>query len=220
MLKLPTIPWPFFFLAVYGVIVIILRLNIPDSETLLSLIKDLYGRYGYYLIFIGALFEAMFLITLYVPGSAVILLGAAISKTGIIQFPLALLVAVCGLLIGYSINYILGKYGWYHVLLQIGLEKGIEMAKKRLEKHQTKTILLGYFHPSGASILSTAAGVLKIPFRKFISLSFIAQVFWAILWGSLAYSFGLPLVEFFIKYFSYVVILGVVVWVVIKFVKR
>lgn len=201
-----------FYLAFF----IFVRGRIPDAETLLDFIKDLYKTYGYYLIFFGALLEGMFLVGLYVPGSATVLLGASLSKTGVVQYPIVLVLATLGLLISYSINYLLGKYGWYHVLARLGLNKGLDIAKDKLEKHQTKTIFLGYFHPGSASFLSTAAGILKTPFKKFLILSFFAQFGWAIVWGSLAYFFGLPMVEFLLKYFVFVLPTIIVIWVVRK----
>jgi len=201
----------------YFAFFIFVRGRIPDAETLLDFIKELYKTYGYYLVFFGALLEGMFLIGLYVPGSATILLGASLSKTGVVQYPIVLILATLGLLIAYTINYLLGKYGWYHVLARLGLNSGLDIAKDKLEKHQTKTIFLGYFHPGSASFLSTAAGILKIPFKKFLILSFFAQFGWAIVWGSLAYIFGLAMVEFLLKYFVFVLPAVIFIWMVRKF---
>lgn len=201
----------------YFTLFLFIRGRIPDAETLLDFIKELYKTYGYYLVFFGALLEGMFLIGLYVPGSTTVLLGASLSKTGVVQYPIVLILATSGLLIAYAINYLLGKYGWHHVLARLGLNKGIDIAKDKLEKHQTKTIFLGYFHPGSASFLSTAAGILKIPFKKFLILSFFAQSLWAILWGSLAYFFGLTMVEFLLKYFVFVLPTIIAIWMVRKF---
>ena len=195
---------------------IFVRGRILDAETLLALIQDLYGTYGYYLVFLGAFLEATFLISLYLPGATVVLLGAALSRTGVIEFPIALSLTILGFITGYTINYILGKYGWYRVLARLGLKKGIEIAKARLENSQSKTILLGYFHPSSASFIATAAGVLRVPFKKFFLLSLLSQLFWSLLWGSLAYVFGITLVELFLKYFGFVVVGLVGIWLLRK----
>lgn len=220
MQKIPSIPLPLLFLGIYLVFLIYLKGVIPDAQTLLSVLKELYGTYGYVIVFVSAFLESMFVVSLYVPGSTAILLGAALSRTGVVQFPVVLFLAICGLLLGYIINYFLGKHGWYHVLSRMGLTKGLEVAKTKLEQHQIKTILLGYFHPTGASFLSTAAGVLKIPFRRFITLSVIAQVFWGLLWGGLSYLVGLSLVEFFLKYFTFFVIGVVAIWWIRKSLKK
>lgn len=207
-------------LGFYFAFFIFVRGRIPDAEILLTAIKELYEAYGYYLVFFGAILEGTFLIGLYVPGSATILLGASLSKTGVVQYPIILVLATLGLLISYSINYLLGKYGWYHVLARLGLNKGIDIAKEKLEKNQAKTIFLGYFHPGSASFLSTAAGILKMPFKKFLVLSFLAQSLWAIFWGSLAYFLGLPMVEFLLKYFVFVLPAIIAIWMIRKFLMR
>jgi len=204
----------------YFAFFIFVRGRIPDAETLLGFIKELYKTYGYYLVFFGALLEGMFLVGLYVPGSATVLLGASLSKTGVVQYPIVLILAAFGLMLAYSINYLLGKYGWYHVLARLGFGKGIDIAKEKLEKHQAKTIFFGYFHPGSASFLSTAAGILKMPFKKFLILSLFAQSLWGILWGSLAYFLGLPMVEFILKYFVFVLPTVIVIWMVRKFLLR
>ncbi|EKD65326.1 MAG: hypothetical protein ACD_50C00117G0008 [uncultured bacterium] len=194
--------------------------KVPDAETLISIAKNLYGAYGYYIIFLGALLEGTFIVGLYLPGATVVLLGAALSKTGVIQFPIALGIGIAGFMSGYIINYFLGKYGWYRVLNHMGLKKGIDIAKAKLENNETRTILLGYFHPGSASFLSTAAGVMKIPIKRFLVLSFIAQLFWSLVWGSIAYLFGVTLVELFLKYFGFVVIGAVGIWLLRKYLKK
>ena len=207
-------------LGFYFAFFIFVRGKIPDAETLLGIIKDLYGTYGYYLVFFGALLEATFIISLYLPGATVVLLGAALSRTGAIQFPIALFLAILGFVIGYTINYVLGKYGWYRLLSRLGLKKGIEIAKTRLKDNQVKTILFGYFHPSSASFITTAAGVLRVPFRRFFLLSLLSQLFWSLLWGSLAYLFGATLVELFLKYFGFVVVGAIIIWFLRKRLKK
>lgn len=218
--KIPETLGIILLLGFYLTFFLFVRGRIPDAETLLSTIKDLYGAYGYYLVFLGALLEATFLISLYLPGATVVLLGAVLSRTGVIEFPIALSLAIIGFIIGYTINYVLGKYGWYRVLNRLGLKKGIEIAKTRLENNESKTILFGYFHPSSASFISTASGIIRIPFKKFFLLSLLSQLFWSLLWGSLAYLFGITLVELFLKYFGFVVVGGVIVWLLRKRMKK
>lgn len=220
MPKLPTILGPLLLVSLYFSVIFVIRQQFPDSEAFIESIKDFYGTYGYPLVFFGALFEATFLIGLYLPGATVVLLGAALSRTGVLEFPLVFILGTFGLCTGYSINYFLGRYGWYHILGQVGLKKGVELAKDRLTKHGDKAIFLGFIHPSSASLLSTAAGITRMPLKRFLSLSFTVQLFWSGFWGGLAYHFGFPLVEFLLKYFIFV-LLGVgAVWIISKLLKR
>lgn len=219
MSKLPTLLGPLIFLVFYIALFIVIRGTIPDPSTLIENIKNLYGSYGYLIIFFGSFLEALFIIGLYLPGATVVLLGAALSKTGVIEFPLVYLLSNIGLCMGYSINYILGKYGWYHVLNRFGLGRGIDTAKNNLVKHKRKAIFIGFIHPSSASFLSTAAGVTGFQFREFFILAVLSQAFWSLVWGSLAYFFGLPLVEFFLKYYSLVILAIIAIWIGKKILK-
>lgn len=220
MTKFFTFAGPILLLVFYIAIVFFIRGKLPNTETLLATIAGLYGTVGYPLILVAAVAEATFLLGLYVPGSAVVLLGAALSRTGVVSFPLVYLLGTFGLVTGYTINYFLGKYGWYHILTQLGFEKGIEKAQEKIAQHGSRAIFLGYVLPSSASFFSTAAGVLGMPFKKFTLTSIITQCFWSLLWGTLAFFFGVPLIEFILKNFVFVVVALVSIWVIKRYVLK
>lgn len=201
-------------LLVYGGIIIFLRGHIPDAKTIIKIISDLYKTYGYSLVFVGGILEGLFLIGNYVPGSAVIFLGSALSRTGQLQFPWVIFFGVVGLNVAYSANYFLGKYGWYHILARFGLEKQILYTEKKLKENTFKAIGIGYFSITTAAFVSTAAGIIRLPFRRFLMLSIVSQLFWSLVWGGVAYFFGLPLIEFVLKYFALAAVaIGIVLMV-------
>lgn len=204
---------PLIFLTVYLSLFIILRGRIPDTATVIREIQELYTVYGYYLVLIGAFFEGLFPIGMYIPGSTVVLLGAVLSKTGIIQFPLVIILGTLGFVLAYTANYFLGKYGVYRLLSFLGLDREINSAKIRLERNHVKAIFFGCISPAPAAFLSTAAGVLKIPFQRFLVLVIISQFFWSMLWGSIVYIFGMPLVEFILKNLFIIIGFIVIIWI-------
>lgn len=199
-------------IAIYIAILWLARKYIVDAPTLINNLKNLYDTYGYWLIFVGAMLEGMFIVGLYLPGSLVVLLGAALAKTGVVSFPLVILIAVLGFNVGYSINYLLGKYGWYRVVEGLGFKKQIDHAKAKLEKYEIMALLFGYVMPSAASFLTTAAGIMHFPYKKFLIASLFIQTGWSLLWGTLAYVLGLTFVEYFIQYFGFVVIIGLAIY--------
>lgn len=216
---------PLILFLLYAVFIFFIKQKVPqDPNEFIIFVKGFYKDYGYYLIFFGALFEATFLVSFFVPGSTVILLGAALSRTGVVEFPLVILIGTAGLVTGYVINYFLGKYGWYRLLVIFGLEKGIKNAEEKIKKHGAKAIVLGYISPGPAAFISTAAGVLEMPFRKFLLLSVICQFFWSVFWGSIAYVFGVVVVEtilvFVIRYFIPIIIGTALIILIVKFRKR
>lgn len=197
---------------IYITILWLARKYIVDAPTLIKNLKNLYDIYGYWLIFFGAMLEGMFIVGLYLPGSLVVLLGAALAKTGVISFPVVILLAVLGFNTGYTINYLLGKYGWYSLVEGFGFKKHIDHAKAKLEKYEVMALLFGYVMPSAASFLTTSAGIMHFPFKKFIIASLIIQTGWSLLWGTLAYVLGLTFVEYFIQYFGFIVIIGLAIY--------
>lgn len=209
---------PFTIIVIYIVAIFLIKGRLPTPEDLLNSIKDWYILYGNYLVFFASLLEAIFLLGLYVPGSTVILFGAALSKSGATNFTSVLFLATLGLLTGYTINYFLGKYGWYHVLSKFGLETGLNEAKEKLHKHGGKAFFVGYIFPNGGAFLSTAAGVMKMPFGKFFLYSLLVQAFWTVVWGSVAYFIGPVFVELFMKYFSYIVLGIIAIYIFRKYV--
>jgi membrane protein DedA with SNARE-associated domain len=204
--------------AFYFLVIVIIRWKVPSAEKVIAYITDLYQQYGYAIVFVSGILEALFLIGLYFPGSVAILLGAVVARSGVVSLPLIIVIGTLGMLIGYTVNYFMGKYGWYHVLSQFGLEKSLVEAEKNLKKHGIKAITLGYISPNTGSLISTAAGVMKMPFGKFLLLSAFCQLFWSSVWGTVAYLIGNVFVEIFLKYFTFVVWIAIIGWVVWKYV--
>lgn len=203
------------FFVGYAAFILVLQKILPPPESILEILKNLYLSYGYLLVFIAGVLEGIFLVGLYVPGSQTILLGGVMARTGVVQLPLVILFTTVGLLIGFSINYVLGKYGWYHVVEKFGLKEPLAVAKEKLEKHRKVALFFAYASPNSAAFITTAAGILRVPFKKFFLLSLIAQVVWSTIWGVLAYLIGPVLIELFLKYF-YLIVLGIVLYWFLK----
>lgn len=216
MVKYKKLLKPLFLLGLYLILLIFISSKIPNPQIFIEKIKELYFVVGYPLIFLSALLEALFLVGFYIPGSTVILLGAAMAKVGVVGYFWVFIFGTLGLMTGYIVNYSLGRHGWYHLLTHLGFKKGVEMAKRRIEKDGVKAIFLGYFFPGSASLFSTAAGILHMPFKKFLLISFLAQSFWGLIWGNLAYSFGFRAIELIMKYFIFLLIAIGIIWLIGK----
>ena len=106
--KVTTLFGPFVLLVFYVCVIFFIYRVLPRPEMLLGILIDLYKQYGYAIVLIGAFLEGLFLVGMYVPGSTVVLLGAALSKTGVLSFPITIGLGVAGLVAGYIVNYFLG----------------------------------------------------------------------------------------------------------------
>jgi len=193
---------------------------VPPADQIVRTISGFYERFGYPFIFVSGILESLFMIGFYFPGSAAILLGAALARTGVVFLPFIIFFGTAGIMLGYIVNYFLGKYGWYKVLSRFGLEKGIEVAQDKLEKHGPKAFFVGYLSPNSASLLSTAAGVTGYPFVKFLLYSLISQIFWSSVWGVIAFLFGEIFINLFLKYAQFVVVIIIGIFLVREFWKK
>lgn len=220
MLKIARVILPIGLFIFYFAVALFIRSKFSDTTSFLSAIRGVYANVGYPLIFFGGVLESMFLVGLFVPGSVVLLMGATLSRLGIIEYHYVYLLGTTGLVLGYTLNYFLGKYGWYHVLSFFSLEKGIIAARENLKKYGYKTLFLGYVFPGSASLFSTASGIIKMDFKKFLFISILSQGFWSLVWGIIAYFFGIHIVEFVAKYFIFLLIGIAALWGTKKLIAR
>lgn len=209
-----------FFVLVYALLFYFLRDKIRDLPQILTATEQIYGSYGYYLIFMGALIEGIFILGFYIPGSLVVYLGASLARLGIISFPLVVLFGTLGFSLGYSINYCLGRFGWYRILEGIGFEEQIAKTKIKLKQHYNQALFFGYIMPSTGALISTSSGILKVPFRQFIIKTIIIQLHWSLLLGGLAYLFGMTFINVFLLYFGPILIFGFIIYQIVRYFKK
>ncbi len=210
----------FAFVLIYTVVIIFLRNKIPDASKMILIAEEIYGTYGYLLIFLAALVEGAFIIGFYLPGSFIVFLGVSLARMGITSFPLVIFFGTLGFCFGYSINYLLGRFGWYRIIEGVGFEKKITETKDNLKHHYNKALFWGYIMPSTGSMLSTASGIMKVPFREFIFKTIATQFFWSFLLGGMAYIFGMTFIRMFLIYFGLIAFLGFGTYLLHKYKKK
>lgn len=182
---------PIIVIGAYLIVYIIWRmLNLPTNEAAASLIMEKFSQYGLWLVFIGALLEGFLVVGQYFPGGAIIFLGVISAGTDIPRAATVVAVVFLAFAISYTLNYLLGKYGWYRLFLKFGFSSSIETAKQKLIKQDVAAIFFSYWDPNLASLTATAAGVLQIPLRHFETISLPCIVFWNTFWGIFVYQLG------------------------------
>jgi len=191
--------------------------HIPSNEELIGVMKVYFERYGYSVLFFSALIESIPLICLYFLGSSIVLLAAAFSRQGTLNIFSVVLVTGAAMLIGFILNYFIGKHGWFKIFIKFGLGDTLENSKAKIEKHGDKWIWLSYFHPNIGAFTSTAYGILKMPFRKFVITSIFAVLAWCTFWGAFCF-FGSGIIEGIIKA-RWLLVGCAFVWIIFQIVK-
>jgi len=187
---------PLSLLVAYFLMILIWKLiGLPEGDNLVKIITNFFNNYGLLVVFIGALIEGFFLLGQYFPGSTIIFLGViSAGKNGFRAFQIVSLVALA-FLIAYTLNYLLGYYGWYKLFVKFGLKKPLDNAEKKLKTNEFRAIFLSYWEPNLSSIMATAAGILKMNIKKFLLYSLICIIIWESAWGFLVFFLGSKALE-------------------------
>ena len=183
--------WPIILLAFFSLIWIVWNSSgLPQDAELIAATEKYFIQYGYWIVLVSAIIEGMLVAGLYYPGSLVIFLGVIFAGKNVPTVALVVLLTSIGLTIAYGMDYLLGRYGWYRLLLKFGLQNPIENAQQKLIQYGPRAIFLSYWHPNLAALTSTAAGILQFPIKKFAIYSILSIACWNIFWGTLAYFIG------------------------------
>jgi len=215
ILKLLSVP--LILVAIYlSMFVIWQLLNLPTDDQMVAITKSAFEKYGLWVVFISALIEGFLLLGQYFPGGIIIFLGVISAGKDVPRAVEVVSVVCAAFIIAYTLNYLVGKYGWYKLLVKFGLGKSLNDAKQKLSTQGLNAIIFSYWEPNLASITATAAGILQIPMKDFQIYSVPGVIVWNIFWGTLVFSLGTTALQ--IVGLKYVLIIFAV-WVAIILLK-
>ncbi len=211
--------FPLILILVYAVFWYLSTGIIPTTDEIISSFGRFYERYGYEIVFAAALIESLILVGLPAPGGAVLALGAVFARTGETNLFFVILFAIIGSMVGYTIDYFLGYYGFSNFLKKTCFGKyiGIDNTSRKFSR---KAMFLSFFYGNIGSVTSLAAGSLKYEFKKFFLIAFLATTFWATFWGLLIFSLGTVVITILSRYIFIVVIILIIVSYLVNLNKR
>lgn len=163
--------------------------DLPSADVFTDRIGAWIYTYGAPILFISALAEGMLLVGGYFPGIFVITISVITARTPY-EAAFSVLVGSAGLFVAHMINYALGRFGWYRILVRFGLSSSVTQARARLEKRGAVAIFLSYWMPSLAALTDTAAGIMHLPFFRFALWSLAGVLFWDTVAGTVMYYLG------------------------------
>ena len=182
---------PIFVLGIFLFIYLAWRFfALPPEEEILEIARFYFDKYGLAILLVSALVEGTVLVGWYYPGSLIIFLGVILAGKDISKVAEAVAAITAGLFFAYIINFLLGKYGWYRLLLRFGLREALEDVKARVTRYGLLAIFMSYWQPNLAALVATSAGILDFSFSKFLIYSLVAATLWNTFWGALVYFVG------------------------------
>lgn len=162
-----------------------------------------------------------------VEGPIITVIAGFLSSLGIFNIFIAYAVVVVGDIVGDIFHYALGYYGGQRFVKRWGRFLGItservEQLEKHFEKHTGKTLIIGKLAQVVGAVVLVAAGIARVPFRKFVWYNFIATLPKSLILLLIGYYSG----ESYVKISSYLdytaigTVVAAVIFIVIYFMMR
>ena len=158
----------------------------------LETIQSLANQYGYLAVFVGILLENL---GIPLPGETITIVGGFLAGSGELNFWLVLGSAASGAFIGGIGGYFVGKYGGWKLILAGSKvfriqEVQLEEIKTKFSENAVKAVFFGRFIPLIRIFSSPMAGVVEMPFGKFIGVNLAGALTWASVMTTLAFFVG------------------------------
>ncbi len=158
----------------------------------LETIQSLATQYGYLAVFVGILLENL---GIPLPGETITIVGGFLAGSGELNYWFVLGSAAMGAFIGGIGGYFVGKYGGWKLILAGAKvfriqEIQLEEIKTKFSENAVKAVFFGRFIPLVRIFSSPMAGVVEMPFVKFLGVNLAGAVTWASVMTTLAFFVG------------------------------
>lgn len=185
----------------------------------LETIQHLAHTYGYWAVCVGILLENA---GLPIPGETITLVGGFLAGSGELSYWWVLSGAITGAIVGDNIGYWIGFYGGWPLLLRLSQvfqisEDTLNQVRERFKQSAAKAVIIGRFIALLRIFAGPLAGMVRMPYPKFLLYNAIGAIAWATLMTSLAFFVGqLISLEFLIlnvSRFAVVLLIAVSLWI-------
>jgi membrane protein DedA with SNARE-associated domain len=166
------------------------------TEWSLRKIEALFKDYGYWVVFLGVLLENSMFLGLLVPGAIILILAGLAAENGAINIWLVLGLGVTATIIGDTLSYGIGRLGWARVLERGALAGMVERVRGSMQSDHTWIILAYHFAGYSRVVGPAAAGLFRIPYRKWAPLDYAGGTLWVGAYTMFGVVLGLFGVEF------------------------
>lgn len=131
------------------------------------------------------------------PGETTLILASALAAgdSAVLSFPLVLLAAVSGAILGDNMGYFIGRRYGRGLVLKYGSKLGLTQEKfDRAEiaflKNSSWAVFIGRFIVLLRILAGPLAGITQMPYTKFVLFNSLGAICWATAIGTAAFIFG------------------------------
>lgn len=183
-------------------------------------------QFGYGLVFLGILLENA---GIPLPGETIVLLGGWLAGSGELDFWGVFCCAVVGASIGDNCGYWLGRWGGMPALLRLAQifrlpEQEVLKARDRFGQSADRAVFLGRFITFLRIFAGPLAGMVGMPYQRFLFCNIAGAIAWGGVMITLAYTAGkfVPLTTLaqYTLQFGMLALLVALTWFVLPWLKR
>jgi len=193
------------------------------TQEIAQLVEDLFESYGYWVVFFGAFLENTFFLGLLVPGVFVMLLAGLSVHEGTLSLPPTLALGIAGTAAGDTVSYVAGRLGWHRILTRLGGERfnrWSEALRQPVMRWSVLFVLFYHFAGYSRMIGPAAAGILRIPARRWLPLDYAGASLWVtthVMEGYVLGRLGVTLdsTQANFRIFEWLLFAGFATWIVI-----
>lgn len=150
---------------------------------------DLFGRYGYAVVFVGVLLENT---GLPVPGETALLVGAALARDGRLSLLPVIGWAIAGAILGDNFGFLIGRRGGRALLERQGWRVGMTAARLArfdvfFARYGAATVFIARFVTGLRVFGAMLAGASGLGWRKFLFYNAAGAVVWSTVIAAVGY---------------------------------
>ncbi|KAB8332061.1 DedA family protein [Scytonema tolypothrichoides VB-61278] len=155
-------------------------------------IQKVAHEYGYWAIFLGILLENL---GIPLPGETVTLVGGFLAGSKELSYWLVLADAIAGAVVGGICGYWIGRTGGWSLLVRLGKlfrisEARLLTIKEQFTENASKAVFFGRFLALLRILAAPLAGIVEMPFGKFLIYNLAGAIAWASVMVTLAFFAG------------------------------
>lgn len=165
--------------------------------TLLQALAGLHGWPVYAVATAAAFLESAAFFGLVVPGETVMLTAGMLAAGGVAQLPLLLVVVAVAAVLGDSVGYWIGsKFGPALMTSRLGRKippSRWEWARDYVQRRGAGAVVLGRWVGILRALVPAMAGMVRMPYRRFLAANIVGAVSWSAVVVGLGYFAGASL---------------------------
>lgn len=187
----------------------------------LEQIKELAHHYGYWAVFAGIAIENT---GIPIPGETITIVGGFLAGSGELNYWLVLIIAIAGAVTGDNCGYWIGRIGGWQLLVKLANlfridEDDLNKAKTKFTENAAKAVFFGRFITLLRIFAGPIAGIVEMPYLKFLWYNFAGATAWATIMVTISYFVGriipLPQLVQIIAQFGIFALVLVIAWITV-----